>query len=591
MKKKEKDKKKYSLRIRMLEINVGIALVSFLLCGVLFICSVSWVIGKYIDHDLDFFLKEAGENIEKRMEYMTEVLNELRSSELLMEYLRDGGNTYSLEKVRQAFSEAVDINNSSNRGDEGMPLVDCVYLFRNSGEYITDFYYAIVPGDQEKSDQIIANVWKVYRDTRDNEIGFETYCYRDGKSLYLACPVLNDSLEEQGSLVFRLNIKTIYSLMNQVGDYRGGVCAIYTKKGNILVTYPKNVDLLRKDWEEISHNTPYIGKIGAEEYRLYNHELCMDLRVAMGIPENYAIKILYDSIDIYVVGIIAVIIAGILSFGVFTIKMTSPIEEVNEKLKLVGQRNFQAKLPDYDSKEFHAISCGFNQMTKEIDYLVNEVYEKQILIKEMELKFLQTQMNPHFMFNVLNALALQAQIDGNRELSKKISTFSQLIQAKIYRSDTEKVQIKQELEYVKYYLEIQEFRYENNLTYSIQMEKGVEEYYIPKLCIQLVVENAIVHGLEPKLGKGNVEVDIRKEDKHISICVNDNGIGFDMDGEVLLPLKAKEADKVHNRVGLNNVNNIIKLMYGNEFGIHIFSKKGKGVRVTIYLPTDIGEEI
>lgn len=336
MKKEEKDKKKYSLRIRMLEINVGIALVSFLLCGVLFICSVSWVIGKYIDHDLDFFLKEAGENIEKRMEYMTEVLNELRSSELLMEYLRDGGNTYSLEKVRQAFSEAVDINNSSNRGDEGMPLVDCVYLFRNSGEYITDFYYAIVPGDQEKSDQIIANVWKVYRDTRDNEIGFETYCYRDGKSLYLACPILNDSLEEQGSLVFRLNIKTIYSLMNQVGDYRGGVCAIYTKKGNILETYPKNVDLLGKDWKEVSHNTPYIGKIGEEKYRLYNHELCMDLRVAIGIPENYAIKILYDSIDIYVVGIIAIIIAGILSFGVFTIKMTSPIEEVNEKLKLVG---------------------------------------------------------------------------------------------------------------------------------------------------------------------------------------------------------------------------------------------------------------
>lgn len=97
----------------------------------------------------------------------------------------------------------------------------------------------------------------------------------------------------------------------------------------------------------------------------------------------------------------------------------------------------------------------------------------------MELKFLQTQMNPHFMFNVLNALALQAQIDGNGELSKKISTFSQLIQAKIYRSDTEKVQIKQELEYVKYYLEIQEFRYENNLTYSIQMEKELRNITYP----------------------------------------------------------------------------------------------------------------
>lgn len=325
------------------------------------------------------------------------------------------------------------------------------------------------------------------------------------------------------------------------------------------------------------------------DYRLYNRELGMDLRVALGIPENHAIRILYDSLEIYIVGIALILVAGLISFGVFTYQMTKPMDEVAKKLKQVQEGDFGTKLPDYDNKEFHEISATFNQMTKEIDHLVNEVYEKQLLVKEMELKFLQTQMNPHFMFNVLNALALQARIDGNDKLSRGISTFSQLIQAKIYRKDTEKVQIRQELEYVRYYLEIQNFRYGEQVSYSIAIPDELLDYYIPKLCIQLVVENAVVHGLEPKMEKGSVGIEVRKQDGNVVVTVSDDGVGFDTEGEIVLPLKKTTADKSHNRVGLNNVNDIIKLMYGKEYGIHIFSRKGQGARVTIQIPVDTGE--
>lgn len=575
----------------MLEINIGVALVSFLICGLLFLCSVSWLIREYIDHDLDFFLKEAGENIEKRMEYMTEVISELRDSEQVMKYLETGENNGNIELAREEFVDVVDINNSPNQSDEGMPFVDRVYLFRNEDEYLTDFYYALIPGDEEKSNQVMENVWKVYRDLVEGKGKFETYYYKYGESLYLACPLLDDSLNQQGILIFGINLETLSNLMKQVGNYSDGVSVLYTERGNIVQQYPEDMLLSGKNWKNVSHDEPYVGTIGEEVYRMYNHKMGMGLRVMIAIPENIAVNMLRDSLDIYVLGIVAVIVAGIFSFGVFTIKMTSPLEEVTEKLKLVGQGNFRAKLPEYDSKEFHAISCGFNQMTKEIDYLVNEVYEKQILLKEMELKFLQTQMNPHFMFNVLNALSLQAQIDGNVELSRKISTFSQLIQAKIYRSDTEKVQIEQELKYVKYYLDIQQFRYGKNLTYSISLEEGVEQYYIPKLCIQLIVENAVVHGLEPKLGKGNVEIAIKKEEGNICIEVNDDGVGFDTEGEVAFPLEMKHTGHTHNRVGLNNVNNIIKLMYGSDYGIKIYSEKGKGSKVIVCIPDDKGEEI
>lgn len=580
--------KKYSLRIRMMEINVGIALVSFLLCGVLFAFSVRFFVGKYINYDLDFFLTETGGNLEKRLEYMTETVNEIRSSRLLMDYLE--GRTSDAEEVRNAFLDAADINDTPNHGENGRPIVDRIYLFRRQGDYLPVFYYALVPGDEEESNRIVERIWAEYRTARRDRAGFEACFYRDGGRLFLACPVLDEGMEEQGSLVFSVNLETVDMIMEQIGKYEGAFWVLYTEEGKMIESFPGDTEPAGEDWKDISHAAPYIGRVGAEEYRLYNKDLCLNLRMAVGIPENHAVRALYDSIAVYGAGIILVMLMGIFSFGIFTVKMTRPIEEVNRKMKLVRQRDFSAKLPDYDSREFHEISQGFNQMTKEIDHLINEVYEKQILVKEMELKFLQTQMNPHFMFNVLNALGLQAKIDGNEELSRKISTFSQLIQAKIYRSDTEKVQIRQEMEYVKYYLEIQNFRYGDSLTYSTRIEEGLEEYYIPKLCIQLVVENAVVHGLEPKTGNGSVWVEIERKDQNIQITVKDDGVGFETGGEVTLPIQAPEADRLHNRVGLNNADSIIKLMYGKEYGIHIFSVKNEGTEVTMLLPADTGEE-
>ena len=230
-------------------------------------------------------------------------------------------------------------------------------------------------------------------------------------------------------------------------------------------------------------------------------------------------------------------------------------------------------------------------MTAYIDNLIKQVYEKQLSIKDMEMKFLQTQMNPHFMFNVLNTIALQAQLDGNQDVYRMISSFSQLIQAKIYRDKSEKVKIRQELEYVNYYLYLQNYRYGERLQYEIHVEDDrLTEYYIPKLCIQLIVENAVVHGIEPNIGKGLVSVKIYEEDGNICIDTADNGIGFEAEGEILLPLKHKDSDRNHNHVGLNNAHHIIQLMYGEHYGIRVFSTPGEGSKICIKIPFDDGKQ-
>lgn len=582
-----KNKKKYSLRMRMLKINVSVALVSFLLCGSLFVISVSVLIGKYVNHDLDFLLTEISDNLANRLEYTKNTVYAIRASAILMQYLQSGETEMETVRLYEEFMEAVDINHSKNQGNDGEPVVEKVYLFTEEGEYITDFYYALISSEIKRSDRIAENVWSVYQKLRGNENGFITYYYQYGEALYLACPVLDDTMEEQGQVIFEINLQSMRSIMHEAANYQGAFWVVYTEDGKIVTT-SEDFRITDGAWRDTSHAQPCTVRIGTEDYRLYNRDLGMGLRVSLGIPENHAILILYDSLKIYIVGIALILLAGLISFGVFTYQMTKPMDEVTKKLKQVQEGDFGTKLPDYDNKEFHEISATFNQMTKEIDHLVNEVYEKQLLVKEMELKFLQTQMNPHFMFNVLNAFALQAGMDGNDKLSRGLSTFSQLIQAKIYRKDTEKVQIRQELEYVRYYLEIQNFRYGEQLSYSIAIPDELFDYFIPKLCIQLVVENAVVHGLEPKMEKGSVEIEVLKKEENVVVTVTDDGVGFDAEGEIVLPLKTT-ADKSHNRVGLNNVNDIIKLMYGTEYGIRIFSRKGQGTRVIIKIPADTGE--
>lgn len=575
--------------MRMMKINVGIALISFLLCGLLFIGSVTYLVKNYINHDLDFFMKEMVDNLEKRIEYMEDTVNEVRSSQILMDYLNKNQEEEK-EQSQKEFRKVADINDSPNQGEEGEPIVSKIYLLRNENEYIQDSYYALVGNEESENERIVKNVWRVYQEGYAENIGFNAYYYKGGETLFLVCPVLNKDMVAKGSLVFCIQAETLSQMMDQVQVYEQAFWEIYQKGGKTIAASKERQKFLKKQQIQLAEKEPVIDMIDGKKYRIYTKELSMGLYVTVGIPETHTSRLLFDSVDIYVIGIVAVLLAGIISFGIFTFRVTKPIEEIKDKINLVEKGDFKAKLPDYDSQEFSEISRGFNQMTKEINHLINEVYEKQIAVQDMKLKFLQTQMNPHFMFNVLNAFSLQAKIEGNGELSEKIATFSQLIQAKIYRSETEKVKIKQELEYVRYYLEIQKFRYGEGLIYTLDVDDTLKEYYVPKLCIQLVVENAVVHGLEPKVGKGEINVFVERSNKGIQIQVVDDGVGFKTNGEIVLPLEKRPANNQHNHVGLNNADSIIKMMYGSEYGIKIHSFQGKGTEVLIEIPLDIGEK-
>lgn len=585
-----KKKGRHSIRIKMMGINISIALVSFLLCGGLFVISISLLIGKYINSDMDFFLTEITDNLSEKFEYMEDTISEIRDSVILMDYLEKGYEFQTEAEVQKTFSHLIDINNLDNQRTDWEPIIEEVYIFREQGEFIAEYYYMLVSREIEESHELVASVWEETQQERTENQGFDSYVVIQDDSMYIACPILNDKLTMCGSVIFNLNLESVHLIMTELKNYEDAFWILYDDHENILdgeymEAYLENMDFLEETEEVL-----YSQKIAGEVYRLYHKELGVNLNAALGIPENHAARILYDSIDLYVVMIVLILAVGILSFAVFTYKITKPLEEVSEKLKSVKDGDFQTKMPEYKEKEFYEISNGFNRMTSEIDHLITEVYEKQILLKELELKFLQSQLNPHFIFNVLNAISMQANMDGNKQLGQTISTFSKLIQAKIYRSDLEKVKILQELEYAEYYLQIQKFRFGERLSYMIDVDETLMDYYIQKLSIQMIVENAVVHGLEPKIGGGTVYIRGYKDDGDIIIEIEDDGVGFDTDGKLEFPLKTTSANEEHNQVGLNNIHSILQLRYGNAYGLSIVSEIGKGTTVKIQIPFDTGLE-
>ncbi|MBQ8857554.1 MAG: sensor histidine kinase [Lachnospiraceae bacterium] len=591
----DKKKRRYSLRNRMIRYNLTLMISVLILCGVIFTVSVGLIVGSYVQSDIDFLLTATADAMESGISFCSDVVTKVRKSEILMDYLVEMKHTTlsedEKEELEKEFEKQVSISSQNIQGTGVSPLVEKVYLFDNAGNYISSTYYAMTYTEIEKSNSAFEKIYNRH----ETEVSVEKdygYYPLDEKSICLLFPILDDRMDQVGSILYQIDHSALEYIMRDIIKYEDSFWNLCERDGKEVYGQNTAVFSAGKEllWEKFS-SQPFEVKIANKGYQIHRRSIGMNLELFIGIPQNHLFTLLYDSIRVYAIAIAIIAAAASVALIFLIYQMTRPIKEVTDKLTEVKTGKFDTKLPDYDSAEFHEISRVFNEMTAYIDNLIKQVYEKQLSIKDMEMKFLQTQMNPHFMFNVLNTIALQAQLDGNQDVYRMITSFSQLIQAKIYRDTSEKVRIRQELEYVNYYLYLQNYRYGDRLQYKINIhDETLTEYYIPKLCIQLIVENAVVHGIEPKIGKGLVQVNIYEDDQKICIDTEDNGVGFSKEGEINLPLKQQDSDKHHNHVGLNNAHHIIKLMYGEPYGIRVFSTPGKGSKICIRIPFDDGKQ-
>ncbi|WZL79345.1 histidine kinase [Eubacteriales bacterium mix99] len=212
------------------------------------------------------------------------------------------------------------------------------------------------------------------------------------------------------------------------------------------------------------------------------------------------------------------------------------------------------------SDEIGYLVSSFNKMSTEIDDLINRVYKEEIAFANAEIKALQTQINPHFLYNTLETINWKAQLEGVDEISDMVMALSNLMEAGIDRNGQKFVSLKQEMDYVENYTLLIQKRFGNKITFQKEMDPDTLEYPIPKLILQPLIENAIRHGIEPK-GKGRICLTSGYEKDFLILQIMDDG------------------------VGILNVQRRIQLIYGNPYGLKIKSSP-EGTKVIINLPAD-----
>lgn len=235
--------------------------------------------------------------------------------------------------------------------------------------------------------------------------------------------------------------------------------------------------------------------------------------------------------------------------------------------------------------EIAELSQHVQQMMDHINQLIHNVYESELQSKASEIRALQSQINPHFLFNCLQAINTSALKNGALETSDLIVNYSRVVRKSI-EWKTDIVTIRQELDLVKDYLLIQRERFADRLQYAIQTDPRCEEARIPKFTIQPIVENALFHGVEAKAGVCRVNVSAMVDGNDLLICVEDTGIG--MSQERLSHIRAVIVEDTFTpqeaHIGILNVHRRIRLLYGQTYGVSIESTLGEGTRVIIRLP-------
>jgi len=269
----------------------------------------------------------------------------------------------------------------------------------------------------------------------------------------------------------------------------------------------------------------------------------------------------------------------------------TPMKILNDNIRDNMQNRAESRLSLKTGDEIEELCKSFNKMNDEIDRLVNEVYEAEIARKELEVKHkeahlnaLQAQINPHFLYNTFettNWLILQNQ---NEEAVNMINRLSDIFRLGINRGRNT-FTLREELKQATSYIDIQKMRYAHKLSVVWEYDDSLLECRVVKTILQPILENAIYHGIEPKEEGGEIEISIDRNGDVLEICVIDTGVGIEEEKcrDINSDLKNNE-NKVLRSIGLKNVNDRIKLMYGDDYGISIESIYGKYTEVLITMP-------
>ena len=303
---------------------------------------------------------------------------------------------------------------------------------------------------------------------------------------------------------------------------------------------------------------------------------------AMGvIHPDQAFESVYDFRYIIEVTV-AITAAAILIIFILVRQQTKPLSKLIENMRKVQDGRLDKLVKEEGTQEIRELSATYNDMLGELDNYIQKLMQVEKSKREAEIHSLQMQINPHYIYNTLASVKWLIW-QGDKEKSVQvIDAFIQLLRNTISNKN-EFITLKEEIENLKNYVLINQIRYGNQVNVDFYVTPDCEEQKVPKLILQPFVENAFFHAF-PQGEKGTISIFVRQSDGLLRVEIEDNGIG--MSSETLRDLlNKKNASREHfTGIGVNNVDDRMKLIYGENYGILIESQEGRGTKITVCFP-------
>ena len=259
--------------------------------------------------------------------------------------------------------------------------------------------------------------------------------------------------------------------------------------------------------------------------------------------------------------------------------VSAPVRRLTDAMGEVERGNFRATVPVTSSDEIGRLSAAFNHMQRQIESLIHNIEEKQRNLRVAEINALSLQVNPHFLYNTLDLIKWNIKLERTQEAAHIVVQLGKLLR-RLMNNREEIVSVAEELELVQAYLEIQRTRHEGRLSVRFEIAQDVYDAHIPKLVLQPLIENAIVHGLENKLEGGELALSAVRDGAYLRFVVQDNGAG--MSAEKLKSVQRLQPNGMYN-IGLSNVHERARLYGDARCGLSIRSALGEGTTITLTL--------
>ena len=413
--------------------------------------------------------------------------------------------------------------------------------------------------------------YKMYRIIIGSKPFYEENPYEDITDAQDIATKLQNSAKTDGN---KDRAETIYKFLENLAKHVGKIEENLSESGH----YDENMTILENDIRVLT----LLIQDTVLEYIYYETLEMENVRIQMYDQMMNTMKFSLIMLGIVVVG-------ALLASVVISNSISKPIKQLSTITNQVARGDLTVRSNIKNGVEVKVLSDSLNIMIEKLSNLIEAVKIEQTNLRETELKLLQEQINPHFLYNTLDTITWLAEANKSQEVVQMVGSLSNYFRTSL-SSGKDLVTLRDEELHVRSYLQIQKLRYEDILTYEITIDEELASCRIPKISLQPLVENALYHGIKNKRGMGSIVITGKRIMDDVILTVIDNGIGMTKERlEEVLEVLSERGNNGKDIYGLYNVNERLHLYFGEEYGVSIQSLHMRGTKVTIKIPARYSE--